>query len=127
MIERNRHERMPWARLRMLVKGLGQPLDQPPLLVILIAILETNDGFADLALRAVSGACPFEMPLFLRTIVANESGLMELQGGIGITALLAKRALDPHGFRLRAFGPGKGEIQGAFGPVPGVLSGKTEG
>jgi len=133
MIERNRDKGMPFARLRMLIEGLRQPADQSRLLIIFVAVLEADNGFADLALGAVTGPGPFKMPLFLHAMIAQESSGMPFQRGIGITALFAEGRLDPHRLRLRTFGPRKGEIQGAFAPFPregaGAVScsGKMEG
>ena len=127
MVERHRDERVPLAGLGMFVKGLGQPSDQPPLLVIFVPVLEADNRVEDLPLRAITRSRPLEMPLFLQTMVANESRVVACQGGVGITALLAKRPLDPHRFRLRILGPGKGQIQGALAPIPRVGSGETEG
>ena len=135
MIERNRDERVPFAGLGMAVKGLGQPSDQRPLLVILVPILEADNGVEDLPLGAITGPRPFEMPCSLRTMGTKESRVVAFQGGIGVTALLTKRRVNPHRFRRRAFGPGKSQIQCALSPVPrpgagaavDAVSGKTEG
>lgn len=127
MIKRNRDKRVPFPRPRMVVKGLRQPLDQPSLLVILVPILETDNRIEDLPLGPVTGPRPLEMPRSLCTVSANESRLMAFQGGIGITALPAKRRFDPHRLRRFAFGRGKSQIQCAFSPVPRAGPGEAEG
>ena len=40
---------------------------------------------------------------------------------------MAKGTLDPHRLPGYFFRPGKGEVQGAFSPLPGAGSGKMEG
>ena len=131
MIERNRDERMPFAGPGMAVKGLGQPLDQPPLLVIFVPVLEADDGLAHLPFRAIPGPRPLEMPLLIYTMVTKKSRALAFERGIRIPALSADRALNSHRFRLGALRPGKGQVQGALGPVPGAgvgaVSGTTEG
>ena len=127
MIERNRDKSVPIAGLNMFVEDLSQPSDQPSLLIVFISILEADDGIADLTFRAIAGPRPFEMPLFLHTIVTEKSRVVGFQAGIGITALPAKRRFNSHRFRRRGFVPGKSQIQGAFGPVPHAGSGEMEG
>ena len=122
VVQRHGHEGIPPPRLGMAIKGLDQPLGQPHLLIILVAILEADDRLADLSLSAITGPGPFEMPVALPTIVTNKRGVMR-NPRIGKAALLAEGTLDRHRLRLLKLGQGEGEIQGALGPVPDVGSG----
>ena len=91
--------------------------------VIFVPVLEADDRLENLPLRAIPGPRPLEMPSFLHTMVTKKRGMMGFQGGVRITALFAKRPLDPHGFLEWTFRPGKGQVQGAFAPVSGEMEG----
>jgi len=123
MIERHGDKGIPFAGPGMLVKGLGEPSNELALPIILIAIFEADDGIEDLSLGAITGARPFEMPFAVRAVSAKESGVVAFERGIGIAALLAKGALDPHRLIRRGFRPREGQIQRAFAPFAGELEG----
>ena len=123
MVKWHRHEAIPLVLPCMPIERFHQPSDQPPLMVILIAILKSDDRLVDLTLRPVSRPRPLEVPLPLRAMRANECRGILAQGGIRIAALPAKRRLDTHRLALPTFRQRKRKVQCALGPV----SGNTDG
>ena len=123
MIKRHRNHAVPMRADRMPVKHLNDPLRQPRMLVVLLAVLEADDGLQDIPFGAVSCPRPFKVPAPVDAVAADEISVMFLQRGIGIAALTAVGRLDPRRFLGRAFRPREGQVQGALAPV----SGKTEG
>ncbi len=127
VVEGDRHERVPRLSTCMLVVGLGKPTDQTPVLVILVVVLEAENGLEYLTARPVSGACPLEVPAMFRAFVTDDGRVHVLQRGERLAALPAERRHDADRFSLGARLPREREIQRAFAPVPGVGSGTTEG
>ena len=127
MIEWHRHQRVPLLRPGVTIKGLGQPMDELRVVVILVLVLEAKHRLADLATGQILRARPLEMPPMFRAIVANEGRVELVQRWVRIATLAAEWRLDADRRGLGADLAGKGQVQGAFAPVPGVVSGCTEG
>ena len=72
MIERDRDEGVPVIRRSVLVEGFDEPVDEPAALIVLVGVLESGDGFEDLAVGPIGGPGPFEMPPALDAIVTDE-------------------------------------------------------
>ena len=127
VVQGHRDQGVPRFRPRVVVIGLGQPADEPAVLVILVVVLETEHRLEHLPLRAIGRARPTEMPTLLRASLAHDGRVDALEPGERLAALPAEGRRDGDGGGLRAFLPREGEVQRGFAPVPGVGSGTMEG
>jgi len=123
MVKRHGNQSIPVVIASMAVIGLGQPIDQLRVAIMLVSVFESDHRFEHLALRPIPGPGPLEMPDMLGAFVAGEFFGIDFQAGKGLAALAAIGLLDPHWLRLGRFRPRKSEAQGAFSPVSGTTDG----
>jgi len=74
MIEGDGDEGIPFCGFCVTIEGLGQPRNELGVVEIFIPVLEADDGVEDLAIGEEAGAGPFEVPVVLGAVVADEIG-----------------------------------------------------
>ena len=127
MIERHGDQGVPRFGPRVRVIRLGQPINEPSILIVLVIVFETEHRLEHLPLGAIGRAGPKEIPALLGASLADDGRVDPLETGKRFAALPAERRDDAQRLGLRAFLPREGEVQRGLAPVPGAGSGMIEG